>query len=422
MELKEFKHALHIGLGRAILHLQNNDTEKYRDITLHACLHNTTHDQLSEGDKSTYMMDIIKLTNEPDYYITHIKRAAKGIDDNTNDEDALHLLDMLGYLIRKGDREAKEILFDLFIRTRQFKTIRGGKHLVRLYGFKGFRFVAARLGEIALSQPDFEDDRWHVLLHLPHGENQETIVNEMREDDIRIDAYMNAIERNKQKKEQLESSTKTLPYKELKEHFVELENKQVSIREWAQNASESDIEQAAREFEDATDEITLKILTRIFQVRNFPLSPEALFKHIEHPIAYIRSRVFGLLERMNDDSIHEFAKSLIQKKRYIGDAIRLINVESTNPDWNLISSVLEYDLSSGDYHDLQLTVNSLLNVPATQQVKDILLHLYEYGSCSFCREGIVKKMNAVSTMTDRIKAECFHDSWLDTRKFAATNF
>lgn len=422
MELNDFKNALHIGLGRTILHLQENDSTKYRDIILHACLYNTTHDQFSEGDKSKYMMDIINLTNEQDYYISHIKNTAKDIDDNTNDEDAFHLLDMLSYLIRDGDKEAKIILFELFLRTRQSKKIRGGKHLVWLYGLKGFRFVATRLGEIALSSPDFTDDEWHVLRFVPDRVDPEKIVNKLRQDDERIDAYMKVVESNKQERQQLGKSLQTLSYTEFKERIFKTNNREVSIRNWAINASATDIGHAARDFENTTDEFMLEILTRIFRECDFPLAPELLFKHVEHPVAYIRARVFSLLGRIDDDSIRDFAKILIQKKRHIGNAVLLLSRKSTDPNWDLISSVLEYDLSSDDYHNLQLTVNSLPNIPPTEQIKDILLHLYEYGSCSFCREGIVTKTNDISGLTDAVKFECYQDSFLAIRDFATTNF
>jgi hypothetical protein len=55
-EAQEFERLLHIGLGRAILFAQQNDLSPYRDLILHACLHNTARvkDEFAAHRSSTH--------------------------------------------------------------------------------------------------------------------------------------------------------------------------------------------------------------------------------------------------------------------------------------------------------------------------------------------------------------------------------
>ena len=64
----EFEKSLRIGLGSAILHLQSQDYSLYEDSILNACLHNISYDPQIEGYKTSYLIDIINLTDNADFF------------------------------------------------------------------------------------------------------------------------------------------------------------------------------------------------------------------------------------------------------------------------------------------------------------------------------------------------------------------
>lgn len=53
---KQFKHDFLRGLGSALIELQSsNNPKKYMDIVRYGCLHDTTYDMQSEGDRGWYL-------------------------------------------------------------------------------------------------------------------------------------------------------------------------------------------------------------------------------------------------------------------------------------------------------------------------------------------------------------------------------
>lgn len=61
MTKKKFKYAMQRGLGRCIMELKcADDVERYKDIVLWACTHETTYDGQSEGSRSFYLYEMIR--------------------------------------------------------------------------------------------------------------------------------------------------------------------------------------------------------------------------------------------------------------------------------------------------------------------------------------------------------------------------
>ena len=61
MDAKAFERTVRLGLGRAVLHLRENDSHPYREIILDACLHNTAYDPQIDGTRAAHAMDLLRL-------------------------------------------------------------------------------------------------------------------------------------------------------------------------------------------------------------------------------------------------------------------------------------------------------------------------------------------------------------------------
>src|ERR1700722_18280702 len=66
--MTDFESWLQKGLGRAAMILTKHDGGTYRGPLLHACTHNSTYDPQCEDGRAPYLLDLIKLSGEPDYY------------------------------------------------------------------------------------------------------------------------------------------------------------------------------------------------------------------------------------------------------------------------------------------------------------------------------------------------------------------
>jgi len=62
---KQFKHDFFCGLGSALLELKACESpQRYYDIVLYSCLHNTTYDMQCEGDRGWYLYQAARLVGE----------------------------------------------------------------------------------------------------------------------------------------------------------------------------------------------------------------------------------------------------------------------------------------------------------------------------------------------------------------------
>ncbi len=69
MEFAEFQRILNIGLGRAILYLQQHSASPYRDAILYAVPDMSPRSIGSwKADHADYLWEVIQLTGEPEFF------------------------------------------------------------------------------------------------------------------------------------------------------------------------------------------------------------------------------------------------------------------------------------------------------------------------------------------------------------------
>ncbi|MEO1287900.1 MAG: hypothetical protein AAFV93_09030 [Chloroflexota bacterium] len=423
MDVNEFERILQIGLGRTVIHLQNN-TAPYHDALLNACLHSTVYDRQSEGSKAVYLFDCIHLMENPSFFIEQIKQKAAIITSETDADDVQHLLDMLTYLARNGDRDAAQLIHAIFLKTRMSDVVHGAKHIVQLFGVRGFLFVAENLGKIMLSDASFKHSDGQELLgrvHYTDNRGQiDSILAEKRQDNREVDVYLTSLEYETAQTNRLKERIKQSSYAELKEIIVQNDN--LWLADWAQQTTAQELQEVAHDFVNTSDEKMLKALASIFQWQPFPLAPELLFKYADSPVNYLRNRIFSVYRKIDNPIMREFASQLIIDGRNVGEASRILAKYFEPNDWQIYTELFDRGLSDDDLHGLQIAVRNTAEQYPSQFAKSLLLNLYEYAPCSFCRKHIVELLDNMSKLTEEIRQECLHDSWLETREMAQHRF
>jgi hypothetical protein len=157
LDLPTFERALHNGLGRVILFLQTHDAAPYRDLILHACLHNTAYEPQIDGLKTDYLMEIIDLTGERDFYRRQILDAAAVAEDSVDSWDPLHLFRFVEAFARQGDAEARQLLYDYARVHAVDEDSLGLESIVEIDGLEGLLFVLDLLSQknVFPVEPDF---------------------------------------------------------------------------------------------------------------------------------------------------------------------------------------------------------------------------------------------------------------------------
>jgi hypothetical protein len=155
MQIEEFQRILQCGLGRVILYLQEHDATPYQEYILDACLHNNAYDPQSEDNKAQYLYEIIQLTHKESFYREAILNAmataplptpefSVDIDWDVSQFFAFGLI-----FAQQGDEEARQAMYQLFIKRASRICEFGADELIDLDGLDGFIFVARHLHHIA---------------------------------------------------------------------------------------------------------------------------------------------------------------------------------------------------------------------------------------------------------------------------------
>src|SRR5258708_853486 len=166
MQIEEFQRVLQCGLDRIILYLHEHDSTPYQEYILDACLHNHVYDHQSEGNKTQYLYEIIQLTHKESFYREAILNAMATVPPPTPefsvdiDWDVSQFFDFGLIFAQQGDEEARQAMYQLFIKRATRTCEFGADELIDLDGLDGFLFVARHLHNIADLPEDQLDKRY----------------------------------------------------------------------------------------------------------------------------------------------------------------------------------------------------------------------------------------------------------------------
>lgn len=425
MDVTEFQHALKLGLGRAILHLQKHDSTPYRDIILQACLKDTVYDRQIEGNKDYYLMQLVHLTGEKSFYQYHILNATSWINSETNADDADHLLDMTHHLATRGNKKARQIFYDVFSRYVSPTDFWRTRWIIRLDKFKGLLFVANRLNDIVLnvSQSYDLDSLLRLTEELIGKIAYEKKLQQARKRDSQFDSFLKKVDAfRQQRKPNKRPDIAKFAYEELK---AQLDDIIGSLWPWGTRADEQSLKQAARDLLEENDPKRIKKYLSIFHDTPFPLEPQLLFPLIDHPDRQNRPipvETLMTLANVQHPSVYDLALKLINENHFAGAAVRLLKLNFKAGDWQRIEEVTKRSLDDMDYHELQLTVRDIFKAYPMKEAIQSLLNMYEYGPCSFCRRYTLDSLHSIDAIPDSVRQECLYDSNLDIRALAKRNF
>jgi hypothetical protein len=435
LQVNEFKHILDIGLGRAILALQQMDAAPYQVIILNACLHHTAFDA-QINTRAEYMFDVVKATGNEAYYRDRILEAVKhhqsDPDAEYEDYDVPHTFDLARLFAADGDSLARQTIYDVFLSglSKDTSNLTGAATIVKLDGIEGLVFVGTKLGELALADTTFEDD--DQLLHLAEENSDKETVAKALEQAIatnpQLAAYISIVrkyeaEHEANRKNRKRQHPSTVSYEALKQH---IENPRdglyISGHTWGEYASPEDLTQAAIDLQKQTDPKKLVKYIQIFHAAPFPLDPNILFIRAQHADERVAVNAISALENMSHPAVRSFALKSIEQGFFVGHAVGLLTNNFQDGDWQLIEDIAKRDLEEENYHILGISVRDVFERHPEPSSAQTLLYLYENGPCSMCRYGIVKCLYQINAVPEWMAQECRYDADTYLRDMARKNF
>src|SRR5713101_6475192 len=144
MDIGEFSHAVSLGLGRAVLHVNEYLPAGYKDVILGACLHAKAYDRQIEESRAEYMLDIVRRTGDPSFYKNKVIEA---LCDEADEWDALQRFQMARLIAQEGDRRARHAMEAAFERKiGSSREDEFAEEFTRLDGIPGLLFAVGRIG------------------------------------------------------------------------------------------------------------------------------------------------------------------------------------------------------------------------------------------------------------------------------------
>lgn len=171
----EFSDSIRSGLGRAILYARTNDVEPFRNVILDACLHCYSADPQSEGTRAPCMLELVKVTKNPEFFYEEIRRSLENCGD---DWDAVQRFRLASYMAMDGDEHSKRVMY-LSFHPGPKMVEETAIDFVRMDGIDGLLFAAEREG--ALLRTNARDvEQGYLLSHAIESFGEEQTLYALR--------------------------------------------------------------------------------------------------------------------------------------------------------------------------------------------------------------------------------------------------
>ena len=426
MDKTEFQELIQAGLGRAIIYARENDVRTFRDVILDACLHCCSVDVQSEGTRAGYMLELVDLMPDRQFYCDAVLEALPGSGDNW---DAVQRFHFATYMALDGDEPARRLLYESFDPGSKM-----GEDIaidfVRLDGLKGLLFAAEKIGALLSSKPDEVDEGWLWSQATEICGEQETMAALIQAGKANpdIETYRLTAERNDSKRNSGQGTgwdVKGLGYDALKARLQGLTQTSgiigIRLGRWGEEADLENLERAAVGLIAAqTAEDQLAHL-RVFQHRSFPMDQQVIVELAVSRDELLANAACGALAQITHPSVRELAFQLIQGHRTGRDkAISMLARNWEPGDHAIALGWFEQERDRDVRHWTGMGLRKFWEShpePATEP--RMLCSLYEKGPCSCCREFVVDRLIELKALSEPMRAECAHDANDEIRKLVA---
>jgi hypothetical protein len=418
-----FARALHQGLGRPILYARSHDVSAFRDAIMHACVHSCALDPQSEGTRAAYMLEVLHTLPDRQLYCEAVVKALPGCGD---DWDAVQRFHFAARLAAEGDDQAKRAMYESFHPgPRMGESI--AVDFLAMDGLDGMLFAAEKIGALLEIEPDALDLGYLLSQSIDTCGEQETLraLREAGQRNPRIEAYRLAAEAERRREIGRLGSReidriKRLGYEQLKTELPAM--KRYRLPMWGEHASDDDLYRAAEGLTSAQSTANQLAHLRIFESRRFPLDPSVLLGLAGSEQAQVALAATKALGRITHPSVRELAFRLVSD-RSAGrrNAIELLVSNSQPADHDAALGWFESEDDPDVRHSMGMDLVDFWDRhPDEDSIVRMLLALYEDGPCSFCREGVVRRLIERGALSDDMRAECAWDANEEIRQLVAT--
>lgn len=425
MDETQFRETLQLGLGRAILYARLHDVREFRDVILAACLHCGSYDIQVEGTRASYMHDLVGCLPDKDFYHREVLKSLAESDDDWDTAQRFHFAACLAF---DGNEEARQAMCDSYIPGPRMGELIGIDFL-KMDGIQGLLFVAEKIGALLMAKPEEVDTGFLLSQSFELCGEQSTwdALRDAGATNAFVEKYRlvaaEAVEARRcgtGRPSQAPDVT-SLRYEQL---WTELPpNSPYLLWKWGEQASDEELELAAKGLIAAENSKQQFAHLRIFARRRFPLDVHTLLSLVDGEEDRVGWAAMKALTHVPHPAVRDLAFRLMDTQAmWRGHAIDLVAQNYQAGDHRIVLRWFQEEEDCEKQHSLGMDlIKFWKRHPDEETEVPMLRSLYEKGPCSFCREGAVRRLLERGALADQLRAECAWDSNSDIRNLVGEN-
>ena len=166
--MTDFEGWLRKGLGRAAVFLRANDSAPWREQLLYVCTHYLTYDAQCEESRAHYLLDLIEISGEADFYRNRIIAVLSG---DHEEMDLGQMFEVVSSFAANGSDAAKQAMYTAFHRHGfDAAGLTCAEQLVILDGLRGLLFAMKSFREVEPDERPWQFGYLIEVLKKHHGE------------------------------------------------------------------------------------------------------------------------------------------------------------------------------------------------------------------------------------------------------------
>jgi hypothetical protein len=409
VQIVEFRSALKKGLGRAMLLLRAEPTSPdLQAELLHACKVNLLYDQQCEESRAPYLTRLIHETGRSRFYWDELVGCFGETEVPDSDHDKGQAFEILCTLAGDDASLDRPALRALLV-SEDFDAIAGRpmEAFVRLEGIDGL-ILCCRHFRDEMSRED-----WVVralLDSLVERDGAETATAELKTARAGCPELKSLIRLSESDESRAKPEENVLDRAQVAASVAQFNRVPWP---WGRDATPADLEWAADQLLAERNDKRILAYLLVFGRRDFPRPPECLFAWAQGENPRIAWQATRALSRICHPEVRKLALGIMSAGTSPENGVRLLRSNFQPGDFTIIERLLvAAEPNECAYHGLQLAILDVLKHATVlpEESRDTLLHLYEVGPCSICRETVVSKLVASGSAPGWMAEECQYDA------------
>jgi len=399
-----------------LLHLVNNinhPKKMYVGSIVQACVKQTAYDPQSEMERTQYLYEVIQYSG---FSAAIQKQIHMHLIASEDEENAQQMLRLVKRFADDGNLESKEAIRKVFRFSSNWNCFIGAEELICIDQIKGFQRVVGEIGKKIVEDEYYETD---FIFDYAVEELGEDTVNQFfisYKDDQYANAYLNSVLDYKNKDR--DSGNSSEPYDVIRESIEtkELNRHWTSYMHWGVKASEDDIFLAATDLLKQSKPYKLLLYLSIFQKRPFPLDIDSIISWARSTNKKISNKAFLVLRNIKSEAVYELAIESLNNNKPNRYALELLILNYKAQDLALLENMMFKKQTKHSFHSNALDIMHIFEENSDPSATGLLLHIYNTGWCTHCREGFIDIMLVNDMIPASIREELKYDCNLDIRE------